>query len=142
MQAVSYTEWHRQGVLNRFDWSNDDIRLILLDGGFSWSTTDNGTYSSISGSEVSGSGYVAGGQPLQGRSIATTGNEVRFHCGEVVWNNFQGAARYAAIINLDADPEYVIGLVDFTQEVFGQESPIAVQWDGGTVLVARMKERE
>lgn len=74
MAATSYLYGKAvtNGLNGHINWSGDTIKMALFGNGYSPNLSTDNTYSGISGNEISGTGYVAGGAALGSPSITET----------------------------------------------------------------------
>lgn len=84
------------------DLDTDSFRMILVGTGYTPNQSTDTAYSNVSGSEVTGTGYTAGGQAIT-QSVSRSGLAVTFDCDDQSWTSstISGAA-YAVIVR-DAD---------------------------------------
>lgn len=61
-----------KAILEGVDFENDDIKVALLDTGYTVDVDGDVYFSDVSGDEISGAGYTAGGQSLEGLSGGIT----------------------------------------------------------------------
>lgn len=136
-ELTASTVWHREALTRSFDWVNDDIRLILMNGTSGQDPLWNTNYDVVDYNEVSGPGYLAGGRSLQNKSISQLGYAVRYRCDEVSWLEYGGSARYALIVHWESeDPleKWVMASIDFGAIAYGNLSPIIVRWNSNIAL--------
>lgn len=79
---IMYTQGevgNRTGVI---DLDTDDFNLVLVTTAYSPNQTTHFQYSDISGSEVSGTGYTAGGENVT-ISVSVSGEDVVIDCSDV-----------------------------------------------------------
>ncbi len=92
------------------------IKCALLTSSYTPNLESNQAWSGISGNEVSGTGYTAGGATLSdasvGLRVGTT--NFQFWVSECSWTDSTITARYAVIY--DATTGYLICYVDFGED--------------------------
>lgn len=96
----------KESLLNgiTFDLPNDTLKVALLTSGYI--PNDNDEFlDDVSAHEVVGSGYIAGGEALQNKSVTNEDNRVTFDADDVSWNiDGQISALYAVIYKDTGDP--------------------------------------
>lgn len=113
------------------DLDTDDIRIALLDSGFTPNSDTQHYWGDISANEVSGDGYSAGGEELTGVdvSIDDTDNEGVFDASDVTWSNSTITARYAVIYDSTHASDLLIGWFDFTSDQESASGDFKVQFN-------------
>jgi hypothetical protein len=79
----------------------NNARVVLVTDAYTPDASNHDTYSDLSGSEASGTGYVAGGEEIT-ITVTRSGTTVTVTSGNVSWANSSITAKYAAIV-MDAD---------------------------------------
>lgn len=91
----------------------NDYKMALLSSAYTYSAAHT-LFSDVSGSEVSGTGYTAGGAPVT-LTPTLNGADALFEPSEVVWEDTEVTARYCVIYN--ADNGRLVMLGDFEADV-------------------------
>lgn len=126
-------------VMNKeIDWDTDTIKVMMTTSGY---TPDQDThrYKSSVTSEVTGTGYTAGGATLSSVTISynASTNTVTVDAADVVWANSTIAnARYAVIY--DSTPASdatrpLIAFVDFGENFSSTAGPFTLSWDAAGI---------
>lgn len=111
-----------------FDLSGDSLMVCLLGSGYSYSTS-HAAYSDVSGSEVSGTGYTAGGQALTSQSVS---NGV-FTAANSSWTNSTITASYAVIYDTTAS-NALVALIDFGGSQSDTSGTFTIQWNSSGII--------
>lgn len=120
------------------DWTSDTIKVMLLGAGYSPSNNHTVT-SDLENNEIVGNGYVAGGANITSgvRSVVSnvTTGAVYLNVSDqlIIWPNSTILnARYAVIYNdtvKDGDGYgYLIGYIDFGENVSSNDSDFVIGW--------------
>ena len=129
-------KWYGQALLKALnkevDWDTDAVKVMLCSAAYV-PDQDNHVYLSNITSEVTGVGYVAGGQALTSKTIAydAVNNKIVLDAADVVWTNATITARYAIIYADTGNPATspLLGYVDFGQDVSSTNGSFTIQWD-------------
>ena len=114
---------------------DDDIRLALLSH-----TMDTdpalSTWSDVSGDEIEGSNYPAGGKLLTGKQLQAQGESIRFIADSLIFSELTASFRYGVLYGSSSG--VLIGQIDFSGgghvEVSGLDYLISWHSDGVLVL--------
>ena len=92
--------WYRAGIRAVMDGSvnllTDEIKVALVKGTYSPSTSHSSFATSVAGDETSGTGYSA--QTLSGKTVAVDGKgRVVFDAADAVWPGLTADFRYVVI---------------------------------------------
>ena len=96
------------------DLNTATINCVLLDGAHSIDL-ENTTLADIDANEVSGDGYDAGGQAVNGTTVSRTDGVTELEGTDVLWENSTITADYAAIYEADSGSDYLIGVGEFSE---------------------------
>lgn len=110
----------------------DNIYVGLLGSGYTPNQGTHKHYSDISGSEVSGTGYTAGGQALSGKAITVSGHVTSFTASATTWaTSTITNARYAFVYKTTgtAGTSALIGLFDFGSNFSSVANNFTVTWN-------------
>ena len=96
------------------DYMADTIKCALLTSAYTPNQDTDETWAAISGSEVAGAGYTAGGVALTTKALTYTAgtNILAFDCDDPQWNPSTIANARIAVMH-DTTTGYLIGFNDF-----------------------------
>lgn len=108
-----YNNFKEQVLLGELDLGNgaDEIKVILVTG-HTLDIDNDASYSDVSGDEVSGTGYTAGGAVLANQAVAqdNTNDRASFDADDVIWSNLDaGTPNYTIIYDNTHASKYLIG---------------------------------
>jgi len=95
------------GIYNiqKADWMNKEVdmesdvyKIALLNNSHSFTATDT-TWAAISGNEISGTGYTAGGVALANKAV-TVGATTKWDADDAAWTTATFSAWHAVIYNV------------------------------------------
>lgn len=139
MTSFVYNQFKSEVMKGTYNLDNggDTLKCGLLDNTATPSESSTG-WSGVSGDEVSGTGYTAGGETLSSQAITQddTNNYGVFDAGDVSWTNASFTARYAVIYDdtptTPADP--LICLIDFGSDKTVTSGTFTITWDGDGIM--------
>ncbi len=121
----------------QIDWDGDDIKVMLVGPGYTPDQDAHDFRNDVGASEVTGTGYTAGGQTLPSRSVSVDGatNETRLLCGDVSWPglDLDAPARYAIAYKARggaASADELVGWTDFGADQDPAGGTLALDYDG------------
>lgn len=115
------------------DWDSDTIKVMLAGSAYT-PNQDTHAYKSDVTSEVTGTGYTAGGQALASKTATydAATNVTILDAADVTWANSTITARYAVIYD-DAGAtdaaKVLLGYVDFGSDQSSTNGNFALTWD-------------
>ena len=110
------------------NFSTDTFKVALLGAGYQYNAA-NTTWADVSAQEVSGQGYVAGGQALAGQAVA---NGV-FTANSVVWQNSTLSANYAVIYDV-TEGNKLVALIDLGDAKSSSNSDFTITWSPSGIV--------
>lgn len=124
-------------ITGALDLTLDTLYLALYD---STATLNATTDTYIIAGEVTGSGYTAGGNPVTGASVTTTGTVVYFDFNDVVWAASVFTARGALLYN-STQGGRAIAVFDFGADktVSGGDFTVSLPANGPTTALIRLE---
>ncbi len=137
--AVSAKQYGN-AVLSAFskkvDLVNDTVKVMLTTSSYV-PDQDAHIYKSSVTSEVTGTGYTAGGQALASKTLTYTAasNTVTFDAADTSWASSTITARYA-VVYVDtgtASTSPLIAYVDFGADVVSSAGAFTISWDAAGV---------
>lgn len=113
------------------DYEADTIKVMLMDSNHSFTATDN-VIGDVDTNEVSGTGYVAGGEALGNKSV-TQAATTKFDADDNVWTTVTVTTSHAVIYDVTATSNLMISL-DFggSQVLVGVDFTIA--WNASGII--------
>jgi hypothetical protein len=111
-------KWHGLGLKRAWtgdiDYMADTIKCALLTSAYTPNQDTDETWAAISGSEVAGAGYAAGGVTLTNKALTYTAgtNILAFDCDDPQWDPSTIANARIAVI-YDSTTGYLMGYNDF-----------------------------
>jgi hypothetical protein len=118
-----------------YDWVNDNHRVALLGSGYTITQTHS-TWADVSGQEVTGTNYVAGGKDMVNEAINTaTDGTAKYDADDDSWTGSTITARYAVVVvglaatTTGTDPLVCVVALDTTTDVSSTAGTFKVQWN-------------
>jgi hypothetical protein len=146
--AVS-AKWFGQAIMQAFgsgsagnapniDYLSDTIKVALFTNAHAPDQDVDVFYDAAHGmTEVTGTGYSAGGATLGTKTLDYTGatNVIKFDAADTSWANSTITARYACIYDdTPAANKPFLGYVDFGADVSTTNGTFAITWDAAGIL--------
>lgn len=134
-------KWYGNALLKalskEINWTTDTVKVKLCSSTYV-PDQDAHTYMSSVTNEVTGTGYIAGGQALTGKTIGYTAatNVIMLDAADVTWSNSTITARYA-VVYVDtgtAATSPLLGYVDFGADVVSSGGPFTITWDANGIF--------
>jgi len=120
------------------DLVDDTIKVALLTSAHSTDIDTQEYWSDVSANEVSGTGYVAGGQELMNRAVTKddVNDQGVFDADDSAWAASTITARYAAIYKDTGTPATspLILVIDFGSEQSSTANTFSIQWSVNGIL--------
>lgn len=137
--SKAYTGVPAKAFNKEIDWDSDDIRVMLVSSSYSPNQDAHDYLDDVVGFEVSGTGYVAGGQALSGKTVTKddVNNVIILDGADVTWANSTITARYAVVYdNTGATnaAKPLIGYVDLVSDQASNAGNFTIQWDATGIL--------
>lgn len=84
---------------NAFDFDTDEFKVALVKSGYTPNVDTDDFWNDVSGEEVSGTGYTAGGVKLTSLAVTydSATNEARWDAADAEWTTSTITARYAVV---------------------------------------------
>jgi hypothetical protein len=130
-------------LLNKeVDWDTDTIKLMLVDAGYTFSAAHDykADIDAISGAEVTGTGYTAGGVTLGTKAVTVVSGTTHFTAANAAWASSTISAT-GAILYVDtgsAATSALLCYIDFEGTVASSDGAFTVDWSdtgaAGTVF--------
>lgn len=133
------------GIYNRFKYNcfsgaidvespGDTVKCALLTSSHAFDA-DNNVWSDISANEVSGTGYVAGGETLIGMTVTQddTNDLAKFDGDDVTWSSSTITARFAVLYNTTVS-DNLIACFDFTTDKSSSNGNFTIEWHADGII--------
>lgn len=113
---------------------SDQLNLALLDNNHANDIDNDATFSDVSGDEVSGSGYSAGGQAIANTGVTqdNTDDEGVLDGDDVVWSNSSITARYGVVYHNSTGT--IVAILDFGQDKTSSNGEFKVSFAGEGIV--------
>ncbi len=108
--------WYAKAFLNAFtqakglDWDTNAIKLMLTTSAYVPNQDTHEDKADVT-SEVSGTGYTAGGEALASKTISNTTNVVTLDAADVTWSASTSTARRAVLFDASCATDAVQALL-------------------------------
>lgn len=139
MPSKVYQTMFAKAFNKEIDYDSDTIKVALLTSAYTPAQTTHDYYDDVVGSEVSGTGYTAGGQTLASKTVTQdTANKVTIiDAADVTWASSTITARYAVIY--DDTPSTnatkpLLGYVDFGSDQSSSNGNFTLTWDATGII--------
>ena len=120
-----------------------DINVALLAAAHTPNQNTHDNFEDVSGNQVSGTGYTAGGAEITTKSLSTTGRVTTFDGDDVEWTSSTITAQYAVIYDatpaLPADQK-LIALIDFGEELSSSDGTFKITWHTDGIFAITVAE--
>ena len=131
-----FNDFKERVLLGEVDLVDDIIKVALIDSG--WSATVDGavTYSTVSGDELSGTGYTAGGETLGSPSVTQddTNDRASFDANDVTWSGLDAGTPAVAFMYDDTHASDIgIGYWEVTTPSNGGD--YTLQWNANGIML-------
>lgn len=136
-------KWYGNALLKalnkEIDWDTDTIKVMLCTSTYI-PDQDTHAYKSDVTSEVTGTGYTAGGATLASKTATYTGatNVIALDAADVTWTASTITARYAVIYDDTPDLDTakpLLGYVDFGADVSSTNGNFTITWDAAGIFI-------
>lgn len=123
------------------DWDSDTIKVMLLTSAYSPNQDTHDYLDDVVGSEVTGTGYTAGGAALASKTNTydASTNTVKFDAADVTWAGSTITARYAVVYDDSGATNAAKALIayfDFTTDRASSNGDFIVRWGADGVFSA------
>ena len=122
------------------DYEADTIKLMLLSSSATPNVDTHVYLADVEGDEVSGTGYVAGGETLTGKTISyNSGTDTTsFDADDVTWSSSTITARYGILYvdTGDSSTSPIIAYMDFDAEKSSSSGDFTVQFNASGIFTA------
>lgn len=134
MASGIYNTFKSEVMQEQHDLDSDSIKVMLLDDNHSFNAAHD-IASAVSGNEISGTGYTAGGAALTSLSVSTdnTDNEGVFDAANVSWTNATFSAYHAVVYNA-TNGNKLICSIDFDGAQSPSNQTFTITWAAEGIL--------
>ncbi len=129
------------GVYNRFkanlmnkiaDMEADVVKVMLLDDNHAFNAAHN-VIGDVSGNEVAGAGYVAGGVTLANKAV-TQATATKFDADDVEWAASTITAHYAVLYDDTIGTDDLICCIDFGENKSTVNGTFKITWNASGII--------
>jgi hypothetical protein len=121
------------------NFSSDTDKVVLLTPAYVPNYDTHTSYADVKNSEVSGTGYTAGGITLAGKSWAynSSSHNATLSADPVNWNTLSATTRFAAVYQSSGSDSSskLIGLIDFGEDRVYDSEPLQLSFPSGVVTI-------
>lgn len=113
----------------------DTVRCALLSSSYT-PNKDHNQWSQVSSYEITGTGYVAGGEALANQDVSQddTDDEAVFDADDVTWTSSTITARYALLYDDTLANDDLICCIDFGVDKSSENGTFKIQWNAEGIL--------
>lgn len=134
------SQWYAQsgGNLIASLWVPRQMGVVLLGAAYTPNIDTHMRYSDVSGSEVTGTGYVAGGAQISGRSVSydAAANEYNLLGNDLSWGpGATFSTRYGAVYEMTSTDKWLWALLDFGVLINVNNGVFQIDWAAGLLSV-------
>jgi len=138
MASVLLNGFKKRIMDGSIDLDTDTIKVALLGGTYVADVDGHTFWSDVKASEVSGTGYVSGGQALASKVVTqdNTADKASFDAADVTWSASTITARYAVLYKDTgtATTSPLICCFDFGADKSSSNGDFTIQWNAGGIL--------
>ena len=139
MASGVYNRCKRNLFSGLFDVSGSGSHIVnvaLLTNSHAFNA-DHNFWTTISGNEVSGAGYTAGGQALTTKTVTQDDSNDRaaFDADDVTWSTSTITARFAALYDNTLTTKDLICLFDFSSDQTSSAGNFTIQWHANGIIL-------
>lgn len=139
MSSKLYGSFMQKAFNKEIDWDTDTIKVALLTSSYTPNQDTHDYFDDVSGSEVSGTGYTAGGATLGSKTSTYDAgtNVITLDAADVTWASSTITARYAVLYDASggsAATNPLIGYVDFGTDQSSSNGDFTITWDSTGIV--------
>lgn len=132
MASLLYQRFFANLMTKIVDLEADTIKVALMNNSHTPLATNN-VFADVSANEISGVGYVAGGQALSGKTV-TQGSSTKWDADNVVWSGATLSAYHAVIFDDSLAGKDLIASIDFGGEQAISDGIFTIAWDVAGII--------
>ena len=112
------------------------VNVALLTSSHTFNA-DHNLWTTISGNEVSGAGYSAGGQALTNKAVTQDDSNDRaaFDADDTTWSTSTITARFAALYDNTLTTKDLICVFDFSTDQTSSSGNFTIQWHANGIIL-------
>lgn len=116
-------------------WATDDIRVALVSSAYT-PDKDNTQWGDVSGNEVTGTAYTAGGEQLSNATASQddTNDLAELDGDDITWQTSTITAYYAVLYDSTLAGNDLICCIDFGADKSSSEGDFKIQWHASGVI--------
>ena len=136
MAAKMYGQFLLKALNKEVDWDSDTIKVALLTSAYSPNQDTQVYFSDVSGNEVTGTNYTAGGATLASKTITYDSgtNVIKLDAADVTWASSTITARYAVVYDdTPASQKPLVGYLDFGSDQSSVNGDFTITWDAAGI---------
>lgn len=129
----SFKEYLGDGT---FDMNSDTFKIMLLTSSYTPAATHT-VLADVSGNEITGTGYTAGGATLASVTWTSASGTTTFDAADVTWSNATFTCRYAVIYKsgtANARVNPLVKVFDFTTDKSCSNGPFTISFNASGIL--------
>lgn len=129
-----YGQVFNHAFSKRIDWANDTIKVMLLSSSYTPNQDAHAYLADVEGSQVTGTGYSAGGAVLANATLAYDAgtNVFKLDADDVTFANSTITARYAVVYDdtgASSATKPLVAFFDFTTDQSSVNGNFTITWD-------------
>lgn len=135
MADVVFDNFKKNIMNGNIDLDTNTIKVALVTSGYSPTQATHEFFNQVT-SEVTGTGYTAGGATLASAAVTAAGGKGVFDANDVTWANSTITAR-AAVIYKDTGASTtspIIAYIDFTSDKISSGGDFKITWNASGIL--------
>lgn len=113
------------------DLDTDDLKVALVDNSAAYSSADS-IFDDVSSTEITGTGYSAGGVTLTGVSVDSNDDIITLNADDATWPTSTLSA-YGAVVYADLATPYLICFIDFNDEAATTAEDFVIDFSAGVL---------
>jgi len=110
----------------------DTIDCALLDNSHAFTASDN-VWGDVSGNEISGTGYVAGGETLANQAVSMAANTATFDADDTLWTTATFTC-YHAVLYDTTNTSSLICSIDFGGAQSVTAGTFTIEWNANGII--------
>lgn len=131
-----FNNFKERVLLGEVDLVDDTLKVALIDSGWTQTVDGEVTYATVSGDELSGTGYSAGGETLGTKSVTQedANDRASFDAADTVWSSIDAGTPATAFLYDDTHASDIgIAYWELTKPTNGGD--YTLQWHGNGILL-------
>jgi len=135
MASVIFNAFKQKLMVGEVDLDAGVFNVALLTSSFTPNIDTQMVWTDISGNEITGTAYVAGGTVLAGMTVTlnTSTDKAILDATDVTWASSTITARYVAIYK-NTEPKWLVAAFDFGSDKSSNNGDFTVQWNASGIM--------